>query len=136
MDEFKYSPSFYHRSASRGAFSLKGLLPLATAKFWNAPKFLTLARHVDLIDTTPLHCICVGTNHEMSLSVPHQKLLLKVSDEGALFSAVRVITASGRVCWLVVSQPDRQGFLLPLHVLNVYGNKVSSRRIKRRRMLS
>ena len=132
MYEFKHYPSGVEIPTVSTPFDFVALQALALFRFVECPKFLTLARHTNLEEVTPLHCIAAITKQQIDLQVPRQGLLCKFDTEGLRFTVLRVVTENKHPCWLVVCEQRRQGFLLSSHVLNKFGNKIVSRRRKLR----
>jgi hypothetical protein len=106
---------------------MKEFEKLALAFFIECPKFLTLGRHSDLEETTPLHCYKAGRKIR-DFGAPRQSLQIHTTKDGIPFAKLLVLDKEEKPHWLVVNIANRQGFLLPGYVFNEYGNVVRLKR--------
>ena len=118
MYEFKHAQS--GSSVLRSTFAYRRLEELAVVRFYECPKLLTLALHTSMVETTPIHCYKAGDGGVCNYWVPKQALHSRVNHEGIRCSLLLVISEQGRSFWLVVSDWNRQGFLLPHYVINLH----------------
>ena len=113
--EFKH-----HSSVSGlpvGNFDFRSLERLRVALFCECPKLLTLMRHANLEETSPVHCFRAGDRKALEFSVPQQRLHSRTSKEGLRFLLLKVLSEKGSSFWLVMCEWNRQGFLLPDYIL-------------------
>lgn len=115
-----------------GDFDPFRLERVACGRFIECPKLITLARHTDLEETTPIHCYMLRTKKKVNFKVPKQQHVERYSGQGLRFIFVHVVSENGLPYWLVVCEANRYGFLVPGHVLNRFGNIVSLKRCRRR----
>ncbi len=110
MHEFKHVAST--TGLPRGDFDHVKMKKKALIHFRECPKVLTLARHTDLEEDTPVHC---QRNDGVIIDyrVPRQNLQFLISKEGLRFSVVCVISSRLSRYWLVVCENYRKGFLVP-----------------------
>jgi hypothetical protein len=125
-----------HRPATAGirfgTFNFRALEAIACGRFVECPKLVTLARHTDLEEETPIHCYGWRTRKKTDFQVPKQKLIDRYTPEGIRFILIKVISEHGLPYWLVVCEPNRYGFLVQGHTINRFGKVVSLQRGKRR----
>ncbi|MFA5132130.1 MAG: hypothetical protein WC444_02250 [Candidatus Paceibacterota bacterium] len=129
MDELKHVPSI-HGMSENGTFKIILFEAFATAKLCEGPKIVTIARCADKEDLFPVHCSYAGTGRQVNLQVPKQGLTFLYGPNGLRYSLLSVITERGIKKWLVVCEWNRQGLILPEHVMNRYGHRISPRRGK------
>jgi len=128
MYEFKHHSTGDH--IPRGNFDFRKLEKLAFVFFAECPRFMTLMLHVNLLETSPIHCFRASDRKVLDFFVPKQEICLRLSEDGIRFSVVRVFCEKNVGFWLVVCEQNRQGFLLPSYVLNNFANPVRLRRKK------
>jgi hypothetical protein len=126
MYEFKHHSS--EAALKRRSFEFRVVEKLAVSFFGECPNFQTLVHHADKRDISPVHCR--KGKKVIDFFVPKQKFLFRTSSEGLRFSIVKVIDLRGIFFWLVVCEQYRQGFLLPMYVINAFGNIVRTKRGK------
>lgn len=117
-----------------GSFNPSPLERFASVRFAECPRFLTLARHANLSDTTPIHCYRRYDGKQVDFLVPQQELRVRLSTSGFRYLLVRVMDSKFVARWLVVCEQTRQGFLLHNHILNKYGCLVHRMRRTRQRL--
>ena len=122
MNKFAHNPDGIKVPESRTSFDFHRLMGHSIRNLVNCPKFLTLARHADLEEVTPLHCIEADTLEKIDLQVPRQSLLTKIGFEGLRYTILRVAVESKEEYLLVVCERNRQGLLLPLNLLDELGD--------------
>ena len=105
-------------SLHKGSFQARVMSKAAILQFNECPKFLTIVRHADLSETTPLHCRVAGSRKEVDFMVPQQKLDMQYTPEGIRYSAV-LVRRYGAHYYLFVCDPIRMGFLVPAKKINI-----------------
>lgn len=100
----------------RGDFAYEKIMKRAICHFSEVPKILTLARHTDLEEDTPIHCLRTD-GVVIDYSVPKQDLHLRLTKTGLRFSVVRVVSSRFSTYWMVACENYRKGFLVPYLLL-------------------
>jgi hypothetical protein len=139
MDEFRHDPS--DDVVERGSFPFRDLEMFARARFMKCPKFLTLMRHADLLETTPIYCHdkrpyrAFRRPRKKYFMVPKQELIKHTSTEGLRIFVLRVFekgVGPRQRLWLVVCSPMQHGYTIPAYMLNEKGELPKSEREARR----
>lgn len=118
MYEFKNIDS--SRGLKRGKFDHSALQNVACGRYVEGPRMLTLVRHTDYDEASPIHCQSWVTLKESHFQVPKQKFMVRYSENGLCFVIVHVINDRGFDCLLVVCETNRQAFLLNPNVINLH----------------
>lgn len=118
-----------------GDFQAKAISRGAVLKFVECPKFLTIVRHADLDEVTPIHCRVAGSGKEVDFLVPQQKLDMQFTPEGIRYSAVLVIK-NETPHYLFVCEWNRMGFLVPVRKINTQRLKKTGKFSLRKRRVS
>lgn len=120
MYEFKHNGGY---TPPKGEFFYRGVERFAVHRYGECPKFLTIVRHADLEEDTPLHCVLTKSKEAVDLHVPKQDFLLKNDEDGLRFAIIKVKQKPDDdvLYWLVVRLFDRKGILVPYEVLDQSG---------------
>lgn len=127
MDEFRNKQTLH--GLIRGEFAARRLALFAVREFAECPKFVTIARHTNLSETTPVACHLADRRGIIQFQVPKQQFNFFRSRQGLKFTATKVLN-DGVSYWLVVCEETRRGFLLPRQVLDTNGHLTRSRRLR------
>ena len=120
MDELKYrNPVDY---MPRGNFRYAEAFEKAILRFKNVPTVMSIIRHADASEDSPLHCVPMGDFGQVDLVAPKQKAIALSAHDGGQYLAIRVTIKSDPTLplfgedslnyWLVSSIPGRRGVLL------------------------
>lgn len=120
MDELKYRNPVDHMR--RGTFLHAEAYKKAVQRFKNVPTVMSIIRHADASEDSPLHCVCMSDSGQVDLVAPKQKAIALSTHAGDQYLAIRVTIKSDPTFplfgedslnyWLVTSIPGRRGILL------------------------
>ncbi len=111
------------RGLKRGQFNHQALQEIACGRYVEGPRMLTLVRHTDYEEESPIHCFSWVTRRQSNFQVPKQKFVVRYSENGLCFVIVHVINDHGFDCLLVVCESNRQAFLLNPRTINLHALK-------------